>query len=125
MGKVTGKLQEITGGDKELSMKDQDLKIFEKDLHALESAFPDRKDILVKTKLLIKDHIKLKEMLSEDNNLKNSPDLQNLLLAHVLEYENDRRIRESLTSSAPAAKKTQESFINPHQERIQKSKFGM
>lgn len=106
-------------------MKDQDLKIFEKDLNALESAFPDRKDILVKTKLLIKDHIRLKEMLSEDNNLKSSPDLQNLLLAHVLEYENDRRIRESLTSSAPAAKKPQEGFINPHQERMQKSKFGI
>lgn len=122
LGKVTGKLQEITGGDKELSMKDQDLRIFEKDLNALEAAFPERKDILVKTKLLIKDHIRLKEMLSEENTLKNPPALQNLLLAQVLEYENDRKLRESAISSAPAARKPNSHLINPHQERMENCK---
>lgn len=122
LGKVTGKLQEITGGDKELSMKDQDLKIFEKDLNALEAAFPERKDILVKTKLLIKDHIRLKEMLSEENTLKNPPALQNLLLAQVLEYETDRKLRESALSSAPAARKPHSYPSNPHQERVENCK---
>lgn len=93
----------MTGGDKELQMNDQDLRIFEKDLSAIESSFPERKDIITKTKLLIKDHIRLKELLSEENHLKDTSNLQSLLLAQVLEYETDRKVRFGSGPSVPTA----------------------
>lgn len=88
-GKVGGLLGK--SNDKELSMMDQDIRILEKDLAHLEAAMPDRRDILNKVRLLIKDNLRLKEMLAESNKIdSDSHELDNLLLAQVLEYERDK-----------------------------------
>lgn len=98
-GKVGGLLGK--SGDKELSMMEQDIKILERDLAHLESAIPDRRDILTKVKLLIKDNLRLKEMLAESNKLdKNTEELDSLLLAQMLEYERDKLDWSRPTSSA-------------------------
>ena len=68
IGKVQEKISHIgQGGEKELSMKDQDVKILERDLIGLESGFPERKDVLTKAKMLVKDNYRLREMLAEQN----------------------------------------------------------
>ena len=87
-GKVGGLLGK--SDEKELAMRDQDYKILERDLANLEMAMPERKDILNKVQLMVKDNIRLKEMLAESNRIDSTAgQLENLLLAQVLEYERD------------------------------------
>ena len=86
-------------------MKDQDVRILERDLIALEAGFPERKDVLSKAKMLVKDNYKLRDMLAEQNKVKDSVEnkpshLDNLLLAQILEYERDKIVYSQNHSSA-------------------------
>lgn len=95
------KLHGVVGGhsstlDKEMALKEQDLKSLEKDLKELEVQFPEKKEVLNKSKSLLRDNMKLRELLSEQNTAKPQEDnsgklhFESLLLSQILEYERDR-----------------------------------
>lgn len=72
------------------------MKLLEGDLKDMQGAFRGRNDLLVKVRLLIRDNLKLRECLAERNKISNS-NLDNLLLAQVLELERDNlRLSEGL-----------------------------
>jgi len=92
IGKVSEKLTHFTD-KKDLDLNEQDLRILQQDIALLEQNFPERKDILAKYKMLIRDNQRLMALLAETNLFTpHTGHLDNLLLAQIVEYEKDKQL---------------------------------
>lgn len=132
--KVSDQIQHIThkDNDRELSMKEQDIRLLERDLNHLENQIPERKDILAKVRLLIKDNVNLREILEEQTQFVQDPEdseneeLNNLLLAQINEYARDslsrKRAREDALEGEWLA--THLSHKNQPRQSASSSQFG-
>lgn len=130
-GKVAGKISRMAGASKEdISLSEQDIRILENDLNELESSFPDRRDVVDRARLLIKDNNRYRELLGDSCKFKEDGKVENLILMQMLEYEKDTaKLRSaaaergrSLVQPQADASPTEQSYLG---KKLQKSSHSL
>lgn len=80
----------MAGSSKEnLNFTEHDIRILERDLNELENNFPERRDIIDRARLLIKDNNRYRELLSDNCKFKEDGKVDNFIILQMLEFEKD------------------------------------